>query len=74
MKVFLNSLLPVESLAFPYIFYNGPSGTWRPLGKSSVSFAQYCKLRSLSYGLTSVDRTYIFILFCEKVGIVIDSH
>ena len=67
MKIFLNSNIPVESLAFSYIFYNGIDGTWKPLGQSSITFPEYCKIRSLSYDITSIDKAYIFILFCEKV-------
>ena len=68
MVVYLNWKLPVESLAFSYIFYNGIEGTWRPLKRSPLTLSEYCRIRSLSYDITSVDRAYIFILYCEKVS------
>lgn len=84
MVLYLKDKIPVESLAFPYLFYEGGKGkmlqyiyifmffffqgTWKPLRGCSISLAEYTRIRSLCYdSVASLDRSYIFTLYCEKV-------
>lgn len=69
MVAYLSDGIPVESLAFPYIFYMGREGTWRPLAKDCpLTLSEYARIRCLCYdSVASLDRAYILSLYCEKV-------
>lgn len=73
MVVYLSDGLPVESLAFPYIFFNAKDGTWRPYGQDcSLTLSEYARIRCLCYdSVASLDRSYIFGLYCEKVKAIV---
>lgn len=59
MTVFMSSKLPVECLAFPYIFWKGEAGTYgNPDEKSNnMYFTDYVRIRTNSYdGITNLCR------------------